>query len=108
MRPRLRARGTGRANRELFGKPDGVELLIQIVTRRDLPALHFGTVWNDPMPLERHQVVRFVIQQALFELADVLLALLHVGSTTLLFVEVIQRAVDVTAIVGWVLVHGLK
>src|SRR5262245_232118 len=83
----------------LLREPDRIELIVQIVARCDLPPVHFARVRNDPMPLERHDVVHFLVQRALFDLAHVLLSLLDIVSTALLGVEVVEHLVVVEAVV---------
>src|SRR5690242_21244493 len=56
--------------RLLFRQPDGVELVVEIVAGRDRPAVHLGQVRDDPVPLQRVDHVRFVVEQPLLELAD--------------------------------------
>src|SRR5262249_39156136 len=82
----------------LFGEPDGVELVVEIVAGRDRPALHFGQMRDDPVPLERVDHVRLVVEQALLELADEPFALLDVGRARLPTVEVVDHSVLVLAV----------
>src|SRR5437016_14591564 len=65
-----------RPRRTLLSKPHLVELLVQEVARRDRPAAELRAVRHDAVPDERIEVMRFVVEQALLELADELLALL--------------------------------
>src|SRR5438445_759683 len=51
-----------------FGEPHRVELLVQVVARRDRPAPDLGVVRDDPMPLERDERVRLLVEQATLEL----------------------------------------
>src|SRR5262245_40331195 len=59
-------RGASRPGR-LLGEPDGVELLVQVVRRGDGPSLHLGAVRDDPVPLQRVEVVHLLVDQALLE-----------------------------------------
>src|SRR5262249_59929232 len=83
-----------------LSQPHGIQLLVQIVTRRDLPPVHFGAMRHNAMPLQRHQVVGLVIEQVLLELTDILLALFRVAGTALLLIEIVQGAVSIPAVVG--------
>ena len=56
-------------------------------------------MWDDAVPLQRHQVVRLIFEQALLELPDDLLALLDAGRPALLVVERVERRVLVIAVV---------
>ena len=87
----------------LLGEPDGIQLVVEVVARRDLPALDLARVGNDPLPLERQEVVDLLVEEALLELADQRLALLRVGGPRLLLVEVVQHPVGVAAVVRRVL-----
>src|SRR5215467_10688009 len=44
----------------LLGQPHAVELLVQVVRRRNCPAPHLRVVRHDPMPLQRVEVVHFL------------------------------------------------
>src|SRR5499425_748713 len=57
----------------LFGEPDGIELLVEEVARRDRPATHLRQMRHDPMPLESHHEVHFVVVEPLLVRAQVLL-----------------------------------
>src|SRR5262245_55351564 len=56
-------------------QPDGIELLIQIVRRRDRPAADLGAVGHDAVPLQRVEVVHLLVEQSLLEGAQIPLAL---------------------------------
>ena len=56
------------ARRSLLGEPDRVELVVEVVARRDRPAPHLGAVRDDAVPLERLDVVHLLVEQALLEL----------------------------------------
>src|SRR5262245_58261326 len=88
----------------LLREPDGVELVVQVVARRDLPPVDLTAVGHDPVPLQRHDVVDFLVEEALLELPDERLPLVGVGRARLLFVELVEHAVGVTAVVRRVLV----
>src|SRR5215470_293919 len=85
--------------RPLLGEPHAVELVVDEVTGRDGPAVHLGAVRDDAVPLERVEVVRLLVQQPPFEVADPFLALLGVERAALLLIEVVQGLVDVAAVV---------
>src|SRR5213593_1757057 len=92
----LHPRGRGRSPAPLsgaaetsLGPPHRVELLVQVVTRRDRPALHLARVRDDPVPLQRVDVVDLLVEEAALELADVLLALLGIGRSSLLLVQLV-------------------
>src|SRR5262245_37581350 len=91
----------------LLGQPYGVELIVQIVARRDRPISHLRVVRDDPVPLQCVEVVNLFIQEALLELPDVALALFYVGGPPLLDEELVERLVAVAAVVGGALVRGL-
>src|SRR2546428_7782648 len=67
----------------LFGQPHRVELVVQVVARRDRPALHLRQGGNDPVPLQRVDHVGLVVEQPLLELTQDLLSLLDVGGAAL-------------------------
>src|SRR5215469_9178779 len=67
----------------LFRQPDRIELVVQIVAGRDRPAVDLAQVRHDPVPLQRVDHVGLVVEQALLELTQDLLALLHVGRARL-------------------------
>src|SRR5262245_54050458 len=83
-----------------LGEPDRVELLVQVVARRDRPAPDLRAVRDDPVPLQRDERVRFLVEQAALELPDVPLALLRIDGAVLLLVEVVEHPVGVTPVVG--------
>src|SRR5687768_8918215 len=67
----------------LFGQPHRVELVVEVVARRDRPALDLGQVRDDAVPLQRVDHVRLLVEQALLQLAQDLLALLRIGGAAL-------------------------
>src|SRR6267378_6759893 len=83
----------------LLGEPHSVELLVEVVARRDGPALHLRAVRDDPVPLERVEIVDLVVQQPLLELTNVLLPLLGVPRPALLDEQIVERLVRVAAVV---------
>src|SRR5215813_999139 len=83
----------------LLRKPDRVQLLVEIVARRDGPAVHLRAVRDDAVPLERVDVVNLFVQEPLLEGAKVLLALLGIDGPRLLDVEVVEHLVLVAAVV---------
>src|SRR5262245_7606375 len=84
----------------LFAQPHRVELVVEVVAWRDRPAVHLRQVRDDPVPLKSVDDVRLVVEQALFELADELLALFDVRRACLPAVEVVDHGVLVLAVVG--------
>src|SRR3981081_4461225 len=83
----------------LFAEPDGVELLVEEVARRDRPATHLRQMRHDAMALEAHDEVHFGVVEPLLVLAQVLLALFHVDGAGLLLVQVVHHGVLVLAVV---------
>src|SRR2546426_1117803 len=77
----------------LLGEPHGVELLVQEVAGRDRPATNPRAVRDDPVPLERVEIVRFLVEKPLLELAHEPLALLRVDRPTLPGVQLVEHAV---------------
>src|SRR3989442_9012561 len=96
------------AARALLAEPDRVELVVQVVARSDGPALDLRAVGDDPVPLERVEVVRLLLHESPLEFPDVLLALLRVNRAALLLVELVQHRVRVAAVVRRALVLGLE
>src|SRR3989442_3805814 len=68
----------------LLCEPHRVELLVQEVARGDRPAPHPGAVRDDPVVLQRVEVVHLPVEQALLERAQVALPLLRVERSRLL------------------------
>src|SRR2546427_5097218 len=101
-------RSRAHRTRTLFSKPHRVELLVQIVARAHRPAAHPSVVRDDPVPLQRVEVVHFLVDQPPLELPDGLPALLRVDGTALLLVELVEHPVRVPAVVGWTLVLRLE
>src|SRR5215813_7203321 len=94
--PRPPAGSCPKANMCLGGllrEPNGVELVVQVVARGDLPAVHFAAVRNDPVPLERHDVVSFFVEETLLELPEQRLPFLGIDRAGLLVEEVVQYGV---------------
>src|SRR5258706_5496696 len=52
----------------LFRQPHRVELVVQIVAGRDRPALHLRQMRRDPVPLQRVDDVRLLVEQPRLEL----------------------------------------
>src|SRR3989442_3918744 len=92
----------------LLREPHRVELLVQVVARRDGPPLDLRVVRDDPVPLQRVDVVNLLVEQPPLELSDVLLPLLRVDGATLLLVELVERSVDVAAVVRRTPIHRLE
>src|SRR2546427_11277014 len=101
-------RSRAHRTRTLLRKPPRAELLVQIVARAHRPPAHPGVVRDDPVPLERVEVVRFFVAQPPLELPDGLPALVRVDGTALLLVELVEHPVRVPAVVGWTLVLRLE
>src|SRR5262245_25676374 len=97
-----------RARPASLGEPHRVELLVQIMARRDRPAPDLRVVWDDPVPLQRDERVRLLVEQPALELADVPLALLRIEGPALLLVEVVEHPVGVTPVVAVTDVPGLE
>src|SRR5919197_5278339 len=76
-----------------LGQPHCVQLLVQVVARRDRPSLDLRAVRDDAVPLKRVQIVRLIIQQPFLEFPEMLLALVGVLGPCLLQVQVVQHPV---------------
>src|SRR6185503_12335586 len=87
----------------LLGQPHRVELIVQIVARRDGPISHLRVVRDDPVPLQRVEVVGLFVQEPLLELPDITLALFHVARPSLLDEQLVESLVVVAAVVGGLL-----
>src|SRR5262249_47351719 len=94
------ARIAGRGGGVLLREPDRVELIVEVVAWRDHPAAHAGAVRHDAVPLQRVDVVRLLVEETLFEGADVFSALLGIHRPALPHVEVVQNGIGVPAVVG--------
>src|SRR2546427_2169494 len=92
----------------LLGEPHGVELLVQEVAGRDRPATHPRAVRDDAVPLERVEIVRFLVEKPLLELAHEPLALLRVARPTLPGVQLVEHAVGVAPVVVVAHARGLE
>src|SRR5581483_3933352 len=59
--------GAPRRNDEpsLLVEPDRRQVLVEVVARRDLPALDVGAVRNDAVPPQRDEVVHLLVDHAL-------------------------------------------
>src|SRR6266571_1815635 len=90
-RPGVGAREASRRDGPLLGEPHGVELVVQVVARRDLPAVDLARVRDDAVPLKRHDVMHLVVEEALLEIPDVLLPLLRILGPALFLVEVVEH-----------------
>src|SRR5437899_4369473 len=82
---------------DLLAEPDRIELLVQVMTRRHRPAVHPGRMRDDPVPLERQDVVHFFVVEPLLERPEIFLALLGVDRARLLLVQLVEHRVLVTA-----------
>src|SRR5689334_21305322 len=82
-----------RARTRLFRQPDRVELGVQEMARRDGKAAHAGMVRHDPVPPQRRDDVRLVVEQALLEVPHQPTALVDVARASLTIIEVVERAV---------------
>src|SRR6266850_7244229 len=83
----------------LFAEPDGVELLVEEVARRDRPATHLRQMRHDAMPLEAHDEVHFVVVEPLLILAQESAPLLGIERPRLPGVQVVHHGVLVLAVV---------
>src|SRR5262249_59991166 len=81
----------------LGGEPDHVEMRIQEVARRDRPAAHARVVRDHAIPEEGGDHVRLLVEEALLELPDELLALLGIAGVGLAGVQAVPRPVAVAA-----------
>src|SRR5688572_10662616 len=84
----------------LLAQPHRIELVVQVVAGGDRPAPHLGQVRDDAVPLQRVDDVDLLVEQALLELPEDLLALLGVGRPALAAEEVVDDGVLVLAVVG--------
>src|SRR5271165_3742780 len=53
----------------LLVEPDGRQILVQVMARADLPALHIGPVRDDTVPPRRHEHMRLGIEHVVLEFA---------------------------------------
>src|SRR5712691_5091077 len=97
---RIRRLLSAPALRGLLRHPHRVELVVQVVARRDRPSLDPRAMGHDPMPLERVHRVHFLVQETLLELPDVLLPLLGIDRPTLLHVQLVEDGVLLPGVVG--------
>src|SRR5262245_54108539 len=100
-----------RARLFLLCQPDIPQILIDVVTRCDLPALHFRPVRNDALPPKGgRKLVSLFIDNALFELPYELQAFFRVRGSALLVIQVVQHAVLVARVIDGTLVaaHELE
>src|SRR5262245_27703359 len=93
---------------KLLAQPHRIELLVEVVTRGDHPAPDLRAVRDDPVPLERVDVVHLFVQEPPLELADEPLALLGVRDPALLLVQLVEGLVGVATVVGRALVLRLE
>src|SRR5262245_13205702 len=100
-----------RARLFLLRQPDVPQILIDVVTRCDLPALHFRPVRHDALPPKGGgKLVSLFIDNAFLELPDELQAFFRVGGSALLVVQIVQHAVLVARVIDGTLVaaHELE
>src|SRR5215472_63338 len=100
-----------RARLFLLRQPDVPQILIDVVTRRDLPAFYFRPVRNDALPPKGGgKLIGLFIDNALFELPYELQAFFRVRGSALLVVHVVQHAVLVARVIDGTLVaaHELE
>src|SRR5262245_62255964 len=97
-----------RARMRLLRQPDRVELGIQEMARRDREPAHAGMVWHDPVPPQRRDDVRLLVEQALLEVPHQPTTLVDVARASLSLVERIEGAVRVAPIAGIGAVGGEK
>src|SRR2546430_15667657 len=74
----------------LFAQPDRVELVVQVVARRDRPAAHLRQVGGDPVPLEGHDGMYLLVVESPLERAPVLPPPLRGGGSRLLLGQLVQ------------------
>src|SRR3989442_4504070 len=92
----------------LLCEPHRVELLVQEVARCDRPAPHPGAMRDDPVVLQRVEVVHLLVEQTLLERAQMALPLLGVERSRLLDEQVVQHRVLVAAEVAVRDAHRLE
>src|SRR3546814_10261749 len=78
----------------LLIQPHDIELLREIMARADLPALHLRAMRNDPVPPDRHEGVRMVVERHLFVFTHGLALLRRVRLLVHPLVHLVQIAVD--------------
>src|SRR5215471_7027689 len=81
-------------------QPDVSQVLVDVVTRCDLPAFHFSPMRHDALPPQSgRELICLLIDNTLFELPDKLQPFFRVRCATLLIVKFIQHAVMVSGII---------
>src|SRR5215831_662200 len=84
----------------LFGQPDRVELIVQVMAGRDGPAFHLGAVRDDTVPLQRVEHVHLLVEEALLERAKQGPPLVGIDGPRLFREEVVDDLVLVLTVVG--------
>src|SRR5580704_18479780 len=84
---------------ELLREPDRVQLVVQVVAGGDGPALDLGAVHDDPVPLQRVDHVRLLVEEPLLERAEILPPLLEIERPRLLLEQLVDDLVLVLAVV---------
>src|SRR5260370_997704 len=76
-----------RCRRILFVEPDARQILVGVVARANLPAVHIGAQRHDPTPPERVDVMRAFVEHLLVELAGQRALLRKIGLVQQLVVD---------------------
>ena len=92
------APGVRRKDRRSLVEPDVLQILVQVMARRHVPALDLLPVDDDAMPPDGREGVGFV-EGMLLELAQQRITLLRIERALLLFVQVVELAVGIAAVV---------
>src|SRR5499427_9738608 len=90
----------------LLVEPHVGQVLIEVVTRTDLPSFHVGSQRNDPVPVGDHQLVHFGIEYVLLEIAHQCPLFRSVGLVQHLLVQIDLELVVVVPIV--LAEHGMR
>src|SRR6516225_740066 len=90
----------------LLVEPHVSQVLIEVVTRTDLPSFHVGSQRNDPVPVGDHQLVHFGIEYVLLEIAHQCPLFRSVGLVQHLLVQIDLELVVVVPIV--LAEHGMR
>src|SRR5713226_3348306 len=80
-------------------EPHVAQVLVEEVAGQDFPALHGGRVRHDPIPPQRRDIVRLLVEHAPLELGDQLTACFAVGGPALALVELVENGILVAAVV---------
>src|ERR1044071_7368885 len=92
----------------LFGQPDVAQILIDVVTWRDLPALHLRPMRNDTLPPQQIELINFLIENAFLQLPKKLEALRFIRRSALPLVQIVQYRIVVAPIIDRALLAADK